>query len=109
MKELKMKRVVSRYIRMMDEIDCPDSNDSIIPVSLGDWNLRDMVAEADYILSLYYQPGSVCFGGRSSIYPDDRRHWRNDTTRLNRFVKDFEPYVGDMVCADSHCSRFCNK
>lgn len=72
-----------------------------------DWNLRDLVAEADYTLSTYYENGHVNADMRYGE-PDERKMWRSETGRLKRFIEKFEPYIGDLKCAMGHCSAYDN-
>ena len=68
------------------------------------WNLRDLVAECDYQLSTYYEHGHCNYDLRR----EDRKAWISETGRLKRFIAHWEPYIGDMVCAQGHCSKFDN-
>lgn len=72
------------------------------------WNLRDMVAECDYTLSCYYEDGHCNAEMRYSTDPEERRMWKSETGRLRRFIKAYEPFIGDMVVATGHCSSYDN-
>ena len=39
---------------------------------------------------------------------DDYKMWVSETGKLKRFIKAYEPFVEDMICAQGHCSRFDN-
>ena len=72
------------------------------------WNLRDMVAECDYILSTYYEQGHLNEEMRNSDDANERKMWRSDTGKLRRFINHYDPFVDDMRCHENHCSRFDN-
>lgn len=74
-----------------------------------DWNLRDMVAEMDYVYSTYFEDGHCNGDMRHSDEPKERKMWRNETARIKRFIEKYEPYIKEMKCSDGHCSRFDNK
>jgi hypothetical protein len=73
-----------------------------------DWNLRDMVAECDYVLSTYYENGHCNYDMKHSDDPDERKQWKSETGKLSRFIKAYEPYVKDLTCAAGHCSKYDN-
>ena len=72
------------------------------------WNLRDMVAECDYQLSLYYEDGTLSGDMRYSDYESERKAWRSESGKLQRFIKAYEPFIDDMKCAECHCSQYDN-
>ncbi len=69
------------------------------------WNLRDMVAECDYVLSTYYETGHC---NCDELKRDNYKAWRSETGKLKRFIAHWEPYISDMKCASGHCSRYDN-
>ena len=73
------------------------------------WNIRDMVAEMDYVLSTYYEVGHCNEEMRHSEEEIERRSWRNETGRMKRFLKKYKQYIGGVVCTAGHCSRFDNR
>ena len=66
------------------------------------WNLRDMVAEADYYLSTYYENGH----GNNDLKYEDRKRWISETGKLKRFIAHWEPYIKDMKGETRHCSKY---
>ena len=66
------------------------------------WNLRDMVAEADYYLSTYYESGHC----NCEMKREDRKTWLSETGKLKRFIAHWEPYIEDMECTSGHCSKY---
>ena len=80
------------------------------PLSEGTegWNLRDMVAEMDYVLSCYYEEGHCMGDMRYSEDPDERKAWRNETGRMKRFLKRYRPQIVGMICTAGHCSKYDN-
>ena len=53
------------------------------------WELKDMVAECKYQLSTYYEPGHCNY----ELKEDAPETWRNETSRLKRFIKKYEPII----------------
>lgn len=94
------------------------------------WNLRDMVAECDYVLGTFYEDGHANNDGQYPDYweitaediLDKRRYdrlvkhndgekklhqeWLSMTRRLRNFIKAYEPFINDMECAEGHCSQY---
>lgn len=66
------------------------------------WNLRDMVAEADYYLSTYHESGH----GNNDLKYEDRKRWISETGKLKRFIAHWEPYIKDMKGETRHCSKY---
>lgn len=67
-----------------------------------DWNLRDMVAECDYVLSTYYEVGHC----NEELKHEDYKEWRSHVGKLKRFIAHWLPYAQDMACAQGHCSKY---
>ena len=111
MKHLNLKSATERYNGIMLGM-CADHLTIGIPSyseGTDDWNLRDMVAECDYQLSTYYDPGCTNYDMRCSDDEDERKAWRSETGKLKRFIAAYEPFIRDMVCTESHGSdRFDN-
>ena len=73
-----------------------------------DWNLRDMVAEMDYVYSCYFEDGHCNGDMRYSDDPDERRMWHNETALIKRFIDRFKPHIDGIKCTHGHCSKFDN-
>ena len=71
------------------------------------WNLRDMVAEADYLYSCYFESGH-CRCDDRFLSKEDYKIWRKESGALKRWIDRFAPYAEDMVCAWGHCSQYDN-
>lgn len=70
------------------------------------WTPRDMVAEADYILSTYFENGHV---NGELRYGDanERKMWRQETGYLKRFIDRFKAdAIKNYECFQRHCSKF---
>ncbi len=106
MKELDLKKVIKRYNSIMWEL-CYEhlTIGTTLSEETENWNLRDMVAEADYILSTYYEHGHVN-NDLLNEGVETRKAWRRETGRLRRFIEAYEPFIGNMKCSEGHCSRF---
>lgn len=107
MKYLNIEKATDRYNGIMFDL-CADHLTIGIPSyseGTDGWNLRDMVAECDYLLSTYYDPGHTNYDMRSSDDEDERKAWRSETGKLKRFIRAYEPFIADMVCVDEHGSN----
>ena len=67
------------------------------------WNLRDMLAEVDYVRSTFYESGH-CNEDMRHGDEEERKEWRRCVSRLQRFIVNYEPYAEDMMCNDRHVS-----
>ena len=106
MKKLNMESAIKRYNGIM--MDCGYEHRTIgtnFSEDTENWNLRDMVAEADYLLSCYFESGHCRYEDRL-LSKEDYKIWRSESGMLKRFIKAYEPFVQDMVCFEGHCSRF---
>ena len=105
MKKLNMERAIERYNDIMEYIGCEFNQvGTNFSESTVDWNLRDMVAEADYYLGLYYEEGNV----RNETKEYDYSLWVSEKGKLERFIKAYEPFIDDMICTCGHCSKYDN-
>ena len=109
MKNLNMVTALKKYNDIMYSL-CYEHNTIGQPLSenTSEWNLRDMVAECDYVLSTYYEAGHSNEEMRHNHDEDECKTWHSDVGRLRRFIKRYEPFIEDMVCAEGHCSRYDN-
>jgi hypothetical protein len=69
---------------------------------VDNWNLRDMVAEADYQLSTFYEIDHYNY----NLKYDDPKAWKNETSRLKKFIKNYEPLTRKMSCCEGHYSKY---
>lgn len=69
------------------------------------WNLRDMVAEADYQLSFYNEKGHWL---HDEMKKEDNNKWRRETGLLKRFIAKYKAEAMTMMATEGHCSRFDN-
>lgn len=109
MKQLHMESVIKRYNGIMNDL-CYEHNTigERLSENTEKWNLRDMVAECDYVLSTYYEDGHCNEELRHSDDADERKMWRSHTGRLRRFIKSYEPFIRDLICSEGHCSQYDN-
>ena len=71
------------------------------------YTLRDMVAECDYVLSTYFEYGHCNEEMRRSEDPEERKVWKSEVGKLQRFIAHYAPYVTeDMPNVERHCSRY---
>ena len=105
MKKLNMERAIERYNDIMEYICCEHCQiGTSFSESTENWNLRDMVAEADYWLGCYYEGGHA----RCDMKYDDYSLWVSEKGKLERFIKAYEPFIDNMICTCGHCSKYDN-
>lgn len=83
-----------------------------------DWNLRDMVSEAQYQLDVCYEDGNANSDGRyiyeyMDMYSvsleeaqEVHKAWLSKTMRLRNFIKKYKAEALTMACTMGHCSKF---
>ena len=109
MKNLNMESALKRYNNLMYELGREHNTiGCTLSENTDEWNLRDMVAECDYELSTYYECGHCNEEMRHSADVDERKMWRSEVGKLTRFIKTYEPFIDDMICAEGHCSKYDN-
>lgn len=109
MKKVNMENALKKYNDIMNSIAREHLTiGEWLSEDTGEWNLRDMVAECDYQLSTYYEYGHCNEEMRHSEDEDERKAWRSEVGRLSRFIKRYEPFISDLVCAEGHCSKYDN-
>jgi hypothetical protein len=105
--EKQMKSAVKKYNEIMEILGYDYST---IGTSLSEdteaWNLRDMVAECDYILLAYYENGYFHCEMRLSDDESKRKARVSYVGRLKRFINHWLPYIKDMKCAVEHFSQY---
>jgi hypothetical protein len=110
MKYLNIEKATDRYNGIMLDL-CADHLTIGIPSyseGTDGWNLRDMVAECDYLLSTYYDPGHTNYDMKDSDDEDERKAWRSETGKLKRFIAAYEQFISEMRTTEDHCSKYDN-
>lgn len=104
-----MKSVIKEYNDIMMSL-CYEHNTIGTEFSQNteNWNLRDMVAECDYVLSCYYEEGHVNCEMRHSKDKHERMIWISETKMLKEFINNYKPFIKNMKCFEGHCSKFDN-
>ena len=104
MKEL-TKKATKRYNDIMTCLGYEHNTiNTRFSENTDNWNLRDMIAECDYILSTYYENGH----GNNDLKYECYKQWLSDVNRLKRFINRFEVYINDIKCTIRHCSKYDN-
>ena len=110
MKNLNMKSAIKRYNGIMQ---CIGYEHLTIGTNLSEgtdnWNIRDMVCECDYLLSMYYDEGNINGELRYSDDESDRKAWASETGKLKRFITAYVPFIENVKCTEGHCSKYDNK
>ena len=105
MKNLHMDTAIKRYNSIMETIAYEHLTiGTQFSESTDNWNLRDMVAECDYVLSTYYESGHA----NAEMKHEDRKTWKSETSKLSRFINTYKQFIGNMKCFSKHCSKYDN-
>jgi len=105
MTTLNIDRVIKRYNNIMMNLAHEHSTiGTNFSEDTDGWNLRDMVAECDYVLSTYYEEGH-CNG---ELKEENYKQWKSETGKLQRFIKTYESAIKDLKCVSGHCSKYEN-
>lgn len=103
MNELNIKRAIRTYNNIMYDLGYEhNSIGTKYSEDTDNWNLRDMVAECDYVLSTFYEEGHC----NESLRYSDYIKWKSYTSRLKRFINNYNKYILDMKCESGHCSIY---
>ncbi len=107
MENLNMEKVTKRYNGIMFDL-CLEHNTIGTGFSEGTegWNLRDMVAECDYQLGLYYEGGTMSYEELHSDDEFEKKNARSAVGKLKRFIEAYEPFIEDIQCVEGHCSQY---
>lgn len=77
MKNLNMKSATKRYNDIMNGMGYEHNTiNTRFSENTDGWNLRDMVAECDYVLSCYYEDGHCNSEMRYSSDSEERKMWK---------------------------------
>lgn len=106
MKHLNFERAKDRFDGIADEWMYEDA----LTVYNPNWNIRDLVAEMDYLLSTFYDEGHTHYMMIDPIYANEesRKEWRSAVGKIKRFITAYTPFIEGVTCADSHGSKFDN-
>ena len=109
MKHLNFESAKKRYNDIMFDCCCEHLT---IGTSFSEdtegWNIRDMVAECDYLLDKYFDPSTAVGDMHYSDDIVERKMWLNESNRLKRFINAYKPFVANMKCVSGHCSKIDN-
>lgn len=100
---LDMRPIIKSYNRLISDLgyDCSVIGDN---PDTENWNLRDMVAEVEYIRSTYYDKTH----DNSKLRVEDLRLFNNRTSRLRHFIRTYKPYISDLKTYTTHNSKYDN-
>ena len=131
MKTLNIASATKRYNSIMNDLGYEHNTiGTDFSENTDNWNLRDMVAECDYVLGTFYEEGHANNEGRylelikidletlmskekfryytrlNKEAEEVHKFWLSMTRRLRNFIKAYEPHIKHMNCDQGHCSRF---
>ena len=109
MKQFNFEKAVARYNALMEFLGREHLTiGTRLSEDTDNWNIRDMVAEADYQLSTYEEDGhynsEIKYGSA-----EERKIWKSETGRLRRFINAYLPYIDGLNTVSGHCSKYDNK
>lgn len=106
MKYLNIDKAIQRYNQIVCSIGYEHiSIGTEFSENTEHWNIRDMVAECDYILSTYYEEGHA---NEELRHIGERKMWVSETGKLKRFIEAYKPFIDDVKCTQGHCSDYDN-
>lgn len=99
---MKLTSIIKRYNGIMCELGYDH-------VTIGEWdsegtenwNLADMVCEAQYILECYHEEGHCLY----DMKYDDPKCWRSETGKLKRFIERYKYILDVEKPSEGHCSN----
>lgn len=71
------------------------------------WNLRDMISEVQSLLDTYSEDGHVNGSLRYGT-KEEKKMWRSETDKLQRFIDSYKEFVGELQTAQNHLSKWDN-
>lgn len=109
MKNVNLESAIKKYNSIMESIGYEHLTiGTIFSENTEKWNLRDMVAECDYVLSCYYEEGHCNADMKKSSDEMERKMWKSETGKLKRFIERYKPFINDLKCVSRHCSQYDN-
>ena len=97
------QKIIDRYNDLMYGIDVEHKTIGTgFSEGTENWNLRDMVAEADYWLGTFYEDGHC----NHELIHDDPNSWKSQTGKLKRFIARFKDEALTMRTTTDHCSKY---
>ena len=98
-----MKKIIERYNKLMMELGYEHCTiATYLSENTDNWNLRDMVAEADYWLSTFYDANHLNY----ILKYYNVKMWRSFVGKLQRFISRYKDEAMQMKCTTRHCSRY---
>lgn len=78
------------------------------PERRNEWNLRDMVSEVQYTLDIYNDPDCIYWESAHDEDADEEviRQYREDISKMRRFIRTYKDEALTMQCFEGHCSRY---
>ena len=108
-KQYTFEKAVKRYNDIMEDIGREECTiGTSFSQGTENWNIRDIVAEADYHLSCYFEYGHCREEMRHSDCEEERQMWRSEVGRLTRFINYYKPYIEGVIATQGHCSQYDN-
>ena len=108
-KQYTFEKAVKRYNDMMFDLGLEFLTiGTRFSENTDNWTIRDLVAEADYQLSCFFEAGMSQADMRDSEDEYERKMWRSDVGKLTRFINYYKPYIEGVRCTQGHCSQYDN-
>lgn len=107
-KPLNMESAIKRYNKLMKEVAGGAEDILIGHPNTENWNIRDLVSEAQLWLDQYYTDDNTFGRMRDSDDANDRKLWKSETGKLQRFIKAYEPFIDGLNTTFDHGSKYDN-
>lgn len=97
------KQLVNGYNQLMIDIGYPKKTIGLeFSGETANWNVRDIVAEIEYIRSTFYNKDH----DNAKIRDEDPLTFNRLTNRLRHFIRTYKPYIEGVEATTKHNSKY---
>ena len=95
--------LIHGYNALMLDLGYPDKTIGLdFSGDTANWNIRDVVAEIEYIRSTFYDKDH----DNAKIRDEDPLLFNRLTSRLRYFIRTYKPYIEDVKATTKHNSKY---
>lgn len=93
---------------MLEDVESETGEEDTILEHVYQYTDDEIISEALYVLSLYYEDGHAFYEGKKEGRPEERKRCRNEIAQLKRFIKkhaeDFSPSIKEAILFSLECN-----